>query len=195
MTKAIQTKPFKPAWWLRNHHLQSIWPTLFKRPLKMSVRHERRELPDGDFIDLAWAGDESKPIVILLHGLGGSLESSYVIRMMNAVVAQGWCALLMHFRGASGTPNRVDRSYHSGDTGDLAWLVSVISAIKTQPIVIVGYSLGGNVLLKWLGENAQQAQSICAAVAVSVPFELAKVANKLQQRSSRFYQWYLLKKL
>lgn len=193
--KSTQYTSFKPIWWLRNHHLQTLWPALFRRSLEVTVRHERRELPDGDFLDLAWAGDETKPIVLILHGLGGSLDSTYVIRVMNAIVAQGWCALLMHFRGASGTPNRVDRSYHSGDTGDLAWLLAQIVQTTTQPVAVVGYSLGGNVLLKWLGEGVAIPKQVCAAVAVSVPFELAKVANKLQQRGSRFYQWYLLRKL
>jgi predicted alpha/beta-fold hydrolase len=189
---------FKPAWWLSNPHAQTMYPTLMRRRSIRAEREERVELPDGDFIDLVWAEhglSAQTPLVIFLHGLGGSMESSYVAGQMRAFNQCGWRAVLMHFRGASREPNRLARAYHSGDTGDLDYIVRVLHQREPQTLkAMVGISLGGNVLLKWLGE--QGAQSLVqAAVAVSVPFQLRLVADRINQGFSQFYQMYLLKRL
>lgn len=184
---------FKPAWWLRNKHLQTMWTRLSRRKLKFPLKSKRYELPDGDFIDTAWVGEGShNPIVIILHGLGGSLRSPYATGIMNSIVEKGWRAVFMYFRGASEEPNRLMRGYHSGDTGDFDFLVKEIRRQNPgTPVFAVGFSLGGNVLLKWLGENKTEA-CVKAAVAVSAPFDLSLAANSLQKGFSRFYQWYLL---
>ena len=192
--KSVSTNStFKPAWWLRNKHLQTMWTRVSRRKLKVAIKKRRYELPDGDFLDTAWAGEGAhNPIVIILHGLGGSLRSPYAAGIMNSIVAHGWRAVFMYFRGASEEPNRLMRSYHSGDTGDFNFLVNEIrKANPGIPIFAVGFSLGGNVLLKWLGENKEKA-NVKAAVAVSVPFDLPLAANSLQKGFSRVYQWYLL---
>lgn len=187
---------FKAPWWLASPHLQTLWPTLCRRPVKnLAITRERFELPDGDFIDLDWAGKGKGPIVLLLHGLEGSVESPYIKGMMAAIQAQGWRALLLHFRSCSGEPNRLTRMYHSGETSDIATLVTTLKKREPDtPLAGVGFSLGGNVLLKWLGETRDQ-NPLTVAVAVSVPFELSKVANRINQGFSRLYQWYLLKSL
>jgi uncharacterized protein len=172
-----------------------LWPYLFRRRRRIDLRRERLELPDGDFLDLAWTTGADGPIVLVLHGLEGSSRSGYAGGMLRALHAHGWRALVMHFRGCSGEPNRLPRSYHSGETGDLAHVVEVLRAsYPDTPIAAVGYSLGGNVLLKWLGETGA-GNPLAAAVAVSVPFELHKAAWRLSRGLSRVYQWKLLRSL
>ncbi len=159
----------------------------------MALRRERYELPDGDFIDLDWVGEGDGPIVVVLHGLGGSSDSHYVRGVLRACVAQGWRGVLMYFRGASEEPNRLPRSYHSGDTGDLNTLIGELR--RREPatkLAVIGYSLGGNVLLKWLGELGDRAP-IDAAVAVSVPFDLAATVTRLDLGFARVYQQRLLR--
>ena len=196
----ITKSNFKPAWWLKSSHLQTIWGTATRRNHKIDLQRERVELPDGDFIDIAWTMPSNyepahTPTVLVLHGLGGSIDSHYARGLMSGIKNQGWRGVFMHFRGASGEPNRLPRSYHSGDTGDVDYLVNFL--LQREPkikLVAVGFSLGGNVLLKWLGETGNK-NPLCAAVAVSVPFELYKVANRLQYGFSRLYQNWLLREL
>lgn len=190
--------PFKPAWWLTNAHAQTIYPTLTRKMKAPIDRVERFELPDGDFIDLAWAVNglsPDAPLVIFLHGLGGSVDSTYVAGQLLAYNRCGWRGVLMHFRGASHEPNRMMRAYHSGDTCDLNDLIQALVAREpTTKKALVGVSMGGNVTLKWLGENPLQT-SIHAAIAISVPFQLGPVADRVNQGLSRIYQAHLLKRI
>ncbi len=187
--------PFEPAWWLRNRHFQTLWSVLCRRPPEVDVERERLSLPDGDFLDLLWTVRKAGPIVVILHGLEGSFDSHYVRGLMYAIAHQGWRGVLMHFRGCSGEPNRLARSYHSGDTGDIAFVVDCIKArYRETPVVVVGFSLGGNVLLKWLGEGGRACR-VNAAVAVSVPLQLDRAVDALGYGFSRVYQWYLVKQL
>lgn len=191
----MKDNQFKPAWWLRNPHLQTIWPAVLRKSIKnLELQRERFELPDGDFIDLDWLGkNESGPLVLILHGLEGSIDSHYAKGMMQAVRENGFRGLFMHFRGCSGEVNRLARAYHSGDTHDLAFLVNyLISREPNLHLSVIGYSLGGNILLKWLGETGDK-NPLKSAIAVSVPFELNKAANRIQHGFSRFYQWYFLR--
>ncbi len=175
--------------------MQTLWPTLLRRGPDVRLETERLELPDGDFVDLDWTVGRGKGIVIVLHGLEGCSQSPYARGLLQALQEQGWRAVVMHFRGCSGTPNRLPRSYHSGDTGDLAYLVHTLSTREPRtPLAAVGYSLGGNVLLKWLGETGERAR-LSAAVAVSVPFSLADAAKRINSGFSRLYQWKLLKSM
>src|SRR5579862_1949480 len=109
----MSKKKFKPAWWLPNAHLQTIWPALVRRAIKnLILERERLELPDGDFIDLDWVGrDQKGPLILVLHGLEGSIESHYSKGILLAIQQQGWRGLFMHFRGCSEEPNRLPRSY------------------------------------------------------------------------------------
>lgn len=185
---------FRPAWWLRNRHHQTLWPSLIRRGPRIVTRRERLELPDGDFLDLDWVG-ESGPIVVVLHGLMGSIESSYAAGIMRQIEAHGWRGLFVHFRSCSEEPNRLARFYHSGDTGDLAWVIEEMRRREPQtPIAAIGYSLGGNALLKWLGETKGD-NPLSAAVAVSVPFDLAQVADSIHCGFSRTYERRLTRNL
>lgn len=189
----IKKSQFKPAWWLANAHLQTMWPTLFRRKPEVVTQRERIELPDGDFIDLDWFGPENAPIVVVLHGMGGSIKSPYAKGMLLALAANGWRTVFMHFRGCSEEPNRLPRSYHSGETTDLSFLVAELQKRHPGcPIAGVGFSLGGNVLLKWLGETGEQ-NPLAGAVAVSVPFELENAAYRINRGLSRLYQWWILR--
>lgn len=194
----IVQSTFKPAWWLTNPHAQTMFPTLTRRIQSPIVREERLELPDGDFIDLAWAEQglsPDAPLVIFLHGLGGSVQSTYVAGQMQAYHRHGWRTVVMHFRGASREPNRLPRAYHSGDTADLHYFLQRLAEREpSTKKAVVGISLGGNVLLKWLGEQGPQIL-IDTAVAVSVPFSLHAVADRINRGFSKYYQAYLMKRM
>lgn len=193
-------EPFKPAWWAKNPHLQTLWASKVRRKPPVPIRWERLELPDGDFLDLTWSDviqnetKSPKPLVLLLHGLTGNINSRYARGMLQTVVKQGWRGVLMHFRGCSGTPNRLSRSYHSGETNDLQTVVSELFRREPHtPLFAVGYSLGGNVLLKWLAEYPNN--PLKAAVAVSIPFELQKTSYRLNKGFSRVYRFRMLQDL
>lgn len=187
--------PFKPAWWLKNQHLQTIFARYMGRKRDIFTRKEVFELPDGDFLDIRWSGGDAGPIVMILHGLEGSVQSHYVKGMVNAATALGWRAAVMHFRSCGESVNRLARGYHSGDTADLAEFVKYLQAKEPNtPILAVGYSMGANVLLKWLGETGVT-NPLIAAVAVSVPFELHKAAQEMQRWPKSLYQEYFLKPL
>ena len=194
----IVNSAFKPAWWLTNTHAQTLYSTLMRRVKPPITEVERLELPDGDFIDLAWACNglpADAPLVILLHGLGGGVRSTYVAGQLRAYNRAGWRGVLMHFRGASEEPNRLPRAYHSGDTGDLSFLLNTLAERESKTKkALVGVSLGGNVLLKWLGEHELQSV-VQAAVAVSVPYQMRLVADRINHGFSRVYQKHLLQRL
>ncbi len=191
----IVESKFKSAWWLPGPHLQTVWPELTRRKVDLAPRRERIELPDGDFIELDWVGPDSGPTILVMHGLGGSIESHYATPLLNAINSAGWRAAFMHFRGASGTPNRLIRFYHAGDTGDINLVANILSDREPEtPLCAIGVSLGGNVLLKWLGETGEH-NPLLAAVAISVPFELYNAAHSIGKGFSRVYQWWMLKEL
>ena len=187
---------FKPAWWLTNPHCQTLWPVLCRRRIKnLPFKRERIELADGDFIDLDWAGSDKGPIVLILHGLEGSVQSPYAQGMLQAIVQQGWRGVCMHFRSCSGERNRLPRAYHSGETQDLAEVMKQLQQRAPATLFAgIGFSLGGNVLLKWLGEMGEHSPLV-AAIAISVPFELNKAAVRINSGFSRIYQWRLLHSL
>ncbi len=187
---------FKPAWWLPGGHLQTLWSGLRKRKINIPLVRERLWLPDGDFLDLDWiSGNAKAPIVLILHGLSGSIESSYAKGMLRALKNSGLRGVFMHFRGCSGEHNRSVQFYHAGETKDLGYVLQTFNQREpTTQIAVIGFSLGGNVLLKYLGET-QMDNSICCAVAVSVPFLLNRFADKVQRGGSSIYQKYLLSRL
>lgn len=186
---------FQPAWWLPGSHPQTVWQPLFRhRPRPATVR-ERLDTPDGDFIDLDWHGPTAGPVAMLLHGLTGSSVSPYIRGMQAALAGQGWRTVAMNFRGCGGEPNRTARGYHSGETGDLDQLYRTLRQRHPgRPLAAVGFSLGGNVLLKWLGERGHEAE-VVAAAAVSVPLRLDLCADRLDSGFSRLYRNQLLRDL
>ncbi len=183
---------FKPAWWLRSPHLQTLWPVFFKKRHKLDLKFEQLELDDGDFIDLCWSKSLSSKTVLVLHGLEGDINSHYINGILYQLEQAGCRPVLMHFRGCSGRINRLARAYHSGETGDLAYVVEHIKNITgSYPYAVIGFSLGGNVLLKWLGETGKK-NPLKKAVAVSVPFKLQDAAKRLERGVSKIYREHLL---
>lgn len=191
----MTSNEFRPAWWLPGAHAQTLWAALIRRRPKVSLKRERLELPDSDFVDLDWTPDAGGPLVILFHGLEGSSNSRYAAGLMAALHRRGWQAVLMHFRGCSGSLNRLARTYHSGDTGDIGYLIEVITnRYPTRRLAAIGFSLGGNALLKYLGEKTRTTP-LAAAATISVPFELDNAARQMERGTSRIYQWYLIRYL
>ena len=191
------TPPFRPAWWLPGPHAQTVWGSLCRLAPRPRFRRQRLELPDGDFLDLDWGPGTpaDRPLVVLLHGLEGSARSSYVRGLTTALHDAGMQALLMHFRGCGGRPNRLPRTYHSGETGDLDLVMRWLRRHwPDRPLGVVGFSLGGNVLLKWLGERGDDAAADAAA-AVCVPLRLEVCATRMEQGFSRLYLWRLAREL
>ncbi|MFT5260676.1 MAG: putative alpha/beta-fold hydrolase [Gammaproteobacteria bacterium] len=186
----IHTAGFKPNFGFANPHVQTICSVLNKGRIEAN-RSERVELVDGDFLDINWF-DGGGPTVVVMHGLGGSLESHYAIALMNALKRGGYTGVFMHFRGCSGELNRLPRAYHSGDTGDFSAVLDYVREVTAREIfAAVGFSLSANVLLKYLGESGSHSD-LQKAVAISVPFDLAGSARKLSQGTSRFYQRHLI---
>lgn len=188
----MQTADFKPAWWLRSPHLQTLWPVFFKKRHKLDLLNEQVELDDGDFIDLCWSKQPSDKTVLVLHGLEGSINSHYANGIMHQLEQSGYKPVFMHFRGCSGRMNRLARAYHSGETADLAFIAEHLrETTGIYPYAAVAYSLGGNVLLKWLGETTDT-NLLKKAVAVSVPFKLHDAARRLETGLSKVYRNHLL---
>ena len=188
--------PFSPAWWLPGAHLQTLYGPLLRRRPSLLRQRERLWLADSDFIDLDWQhtpdNDPSLPLTVLLHGLTGSSDSHYVLGLQQALAAQGWPSVAVNWRGCSGEVNRLPRSYHSGASDDLTEVLSHLAAQwPLGPRYAVGYSLGGNVLLKYLGEHGSGAL-LQAAVAVSVPYRLDHCATRINQGFSKVYQKHFM---
>lgn len=170
-------------------HLQTIFPVLFRRVPRVTKRNERLELADGDFIDLQWAENGNSRLAILSHGLEANARAGYIQGMATALVRRGWDVLVWNFRGCSPEPNRHLRMYHSGATGDLQAVVC--HALANHPadsIDLIGFSLGGNLTLKYLGENPTLLPpQIRSGVAFSVPCDLACSSRKLSSLSNKIY--------
>ena len=189
-SKRIRTSGFHPAAGLRNAHAQTLAGGLLPARLRAPVVRERWELPDGDFADVDWAEPEApRGWAIVMPGLVGDLRSPYATRMFNHLYRHGYRTGLLNYRGLSGTPNRFPASYHAGFTRDLDLIARRLHD-RHGPGIVVGYSMGGNLLLKWLGENGTDIP-LRAAAAVSVPFRLAPAADHLSDGPARFYGRYL----
>jgi predicted alpha/beta-fold hydrolase len=189
----ITESPFRPAWWLRSPHLQTMWPSLARRRPRPALMSRRVELADGDFIDLA-IGDGDGPRVLIVHGLEGDMDSHYAGSLVARLAREGFVPVFMHLRGCSGEPNRLDRSYHSGATEDLADVLTALAEDpQGPPAAAVGFSLGANLLLKYVGERDRPL--VGHAVAVSVPFVLRDAMLRLNLGRSRIYRRYLITRL
>ncbi|MCI0545804.1 MAG: alpha/beta fold hydrolase [Candidatus Rokubacteria bacterium] len=167
-----------------------MWGPLFRRRPAPPVIRERWETPDGDFIDVDWLAAGARPrapLAIILHGLEGSSASHYARGLLAETAGVGWRGVVLHFRSCGGALNRLPRLYHSGDTGDVAWAVARLVAREPDVAIgLVGVSLGGNVLLKWLGEEGAAAPAqVRAAAAISAPFDLEACARVLDRGLER----------
>ena len=182
---------FKPPWWLRNKHMQSIYAGVIPKITQAPLRWEELNLPDGDFIDLAWAGPIDAPLVVLLHGVEGSVLSHYIQEMIEHFIAHDMQTVTMHFRTCSGRMNRMPQFYDGGDSkGDFKFLIDTLHKRHPNlPLFAMGFSVGGNVLMRYLAH--QHSSPLRAAVSVSMPFQLNKSSDYLLP----FYQHVLLRSL
>ena len=190
---------FKPAWWCRGSHCQTIVGNVLRRYPKVKLRRERLEIPDGDFLDLDWMdGPEGAPIVMILHGLASSPQSAYVQTFLDEIRKNGWRAAVVNPRGQSGEANRLRETNHGGKTEDLEWVLDhVVRDKNSKQIYLVGFSLGGNVVLKWLEEKGGAVPpQVRKAAAISVPYDLARTTLLLDRGfNQKVYTYCLLKKL
>ncbi|WP_018343902.1 YheT family hydrolase [Cytophaga aurantiaca] len=188
---------YKRPLFLPNKHLETIYPALFRPDAQVLAEHERLELPDGDFLDLDWYRQGSDKLFILSHGLEGSSQSSYLRWMVKRLLAEGWDVLAWNFRGCSPAPNRLLRFYHSGESNDLRLLLNLaVYPGSYQQFVLVGFSMGGNVTLKYLGEQKNDLDPrLKCAVTFSVPCDLASGAVHLAKWQSRVYMARFMKSL
>ncbi len=199
-------RPYRRAWWLPGAHLQTLGGWLLRSRSGVRFHRERVETPDGDFLDLdyaevgalSWAARQpSDPIALVIHGLEGSSTALPVLESARALAAQGIRSVALNFRSCSGAPNRTGRFYHAGETSDLGFVVDLlVRRYPSAPFGVMAYSLGGNVLLKYLGEQGERARHrLRGAVAFSVPFDLSAGANKLECGAGPLYVAHFLRSL
>ena len=189
---------YSSPWWLPGRHVQTIYPYLFLRPAPPAYRRERIEMPDGDFVDVDWVdGSAEAPTLVLFHGLEGSSTSPYAVALMRKAAARGWRGAVPHWRGCSGQPNRLARAYHSGDYVELGEMLGAIRArAGSGPLFALGVSLGGNVLLNWLGREREKSRAwLKAAASVSAPMDLVASGTALDRGLNRLYARNFLKTL
>ncbi|MEX0909400.1 MAG: hydrolase [Gemmatimonadaceae bacterium] len=189
---------FSPAWLLRNRHVQTLWGKLARKLPPAPTRLERWDTPDGDFIELhRITGEPGSPRLVILHGLEGTIRSHYAQGLLHEANRRGWGADLLIFRSCGSEMNRARRFYHSGETSDIAFVIDrLVAAEPGRTIITAGVSLGGNVLLKYLGERGEAVPpQVKAGAAVSVPFDLARSSIQIQRGFARVYQWHFMRSL
>lgn len=193
----IHHSSYRPPFFLRNGHLQTIYPNFFRHQEGVTYERKRLETPDGDFLDLDRSAVGAQRAAILAHGLEGNSTRTYLLGMVIALNGQGWDAVACNFRGCSGEPNRKLRFYHSGDTSDLRTVIThVLQNGGYKQLALIGFSLGGNVILRYLGEQGADARrKIAAAVTFSVPCDLAGSARRMARLENAVYMKRFLKLL
>jgi predicted alpha/beta-fold hydrolase len=197
---------YRAPLWLPGGHAQTIHAVTWVRRPPVAYWRERWKTPDFDFIDLDWVDNpqhelkfgqhDSTPLVVLFHGLEGNSDSHYARALMHAVNARGWHGVVVHFRGCSGEINRLPRAYHSGDSAEIDWILRRLRSTRSGPLYAAGVSLGGNALLKWLGEQGHHAQQVITrAAAVSAPVDLAAAGDALGRGFNMIYTRNFLRTL
>jgi uncharacterized protein len=193
--------PYRAPLWLPNGHLQTIIPATCMARALVAYRRERWEIDGpgpgaGDFIDVDFIdGEPGKPFVVLFHGLEGSSDSHYARSLMAALAERGWSGAVPHFRGCSGELNRAPRFYHSGDAPEIDWILRRLRPRADGKFYVAGVSLGGNALLRWLGEWQHGAEIVDAACSVSAPLDLAAGGKSLSSGVNMLYTRMFLRSL
>ncbi len=210
-------RPYRAPHWLPGGHLQTIYAAAWMPLPQVQYRREQWDTPDGDFIELDWLENQwlenqrpdvrsrdnhgignaaEQPLLVLFHGLEGSSRSHYALRLMSALRQKNWRGVVVHFRDCGGTPNRLPRSYHCGDSAEIDWILRRLRATHHGKLYAVGVSLGGNALLKWLGEQQDEARHIIdKAATISAPIALPTTGRVLGTGFNRFYAALFLKTL
>lgn len=187
---------YRPPVWLRNGHIQSVWPSLFRSVAMRTPEEEVLPTPDEDELHLDWYRQGSDRLAVISHGLEGHSRRPYVLGLARALLAEGWDVLAWNYRSCGGTMNLKPRFYHSGATEDLAHVVRHALGGDYQSLFLSGFSMGGNLSLLYLGQQGEHVDSrICGAVTYSVPCDLAGSAEMLALPSRRIYMQRFLKDL
>jgi len=189
----ITQSTYRPIYLLSNKHINTIVPSVFRRVV-IKYNRERLTTLDNDFIDLDYSSKKSKTITLILHGLEGSSNSSNVKGIVKVINQNNWDAVVFNFRGCSGIPNNLLSAYHSGKTDDLDFVVKHLQK-SYEEIFLVGFSLGGNIILKYLGEKHESIRAIKKAVTISVPCDLKSSAIQMEKLSNKVYMNRFLKTL
>ena len=190
----ILRSQFKPAWWLKNRHAQTIWQSLFRKQVDIAVTRERFELPDGDFLDIDQSTDFGNDISIILHGLEGRLDAKYA-GMVKTLSDQQHTTILMYHRSCSGEINRLAKSYHSGFTDDIHFMMQIIKQrYPGRRVNLIAYSLGASIALNYLAKFPENVLPDFT-YAISTPFCLQNSADQLNKGFARIYRRYLLKRM
>ena len=187
-SQLVQADAYHAPWWLPGGDMQTIYTTIMSNPPAVEYRRERLELDDGDFLDLDWVDGRSEaPVIVLFHGLEGNSASAYARELMAAAKVLGWNGVVAHFRGCSETDNRLPRAYFAGDSAEIERILKhVASFYPNNQRYAVGVSLGGNALLKWLGERGEEAnQYVNRAAGISAPLDLTATGNSLDSGFNR----------
>jgi predicted alpha/beta-fold hydrolase len=191
----LKMPDYRPPFFLFNAHLETIYPAIFRRVSSPPTRHERITTPDNDFLDLYWRSQGSSKLVIIQHGLEGNASRAYIEGMASAFFQQGFDALTWNYRGCGDEMNHQLRFYHSGATDDLHTVIEhALDSKKLQEIYLIGFSLGGNMTLKYLGER-KPSPFIKKAVVFSVPLHLEGSCRQISTPSNRVYSNRFLKSL
>ncbi len=190
----LTDKSYRNPWYLMNGHFETVIPSIWNKAPQVSYERERLELEDGDFLDLDWLRADRKKVVIISHGLEGSSDRHYVRRPAAYFHRRGWSVLAWNCRSCSGDMNRKPRFYHHGATEDLGQVVAQCLSTGFETVVLMGFSMGGSMTLKYLGESSRPPE-IKGAVTFSVPCNLKDSALALERKANRFYQTRFLKKL
>lgn len=191
----INSSYTRPSYYLFNSHLETIVPSMLRK-IKGEYVRERLELGDGDFLDLDWMHKNREQLVIITHGLEGNSKRHYSKGVAQYFFQRGWDALAWNCRGCSGEMNRLPRFYHHGATEDLAAVIDHTIQKKYTSIVLVGFSMGGSMSLKYLGERKEHVpEQVKSAVVYSVPCDLGSSARELDKPGKKFYLNRFLKKL
>jgi hypothetical protein len=185
----ISNSTYQPPFAIfKNGHLNTIYPSQFRKVKNVNYQRERITTPDDDFIDLDWVFNHENRVVIVCHGLEGKAESAYVKGMAKIFAQNNWSVCAYNYRGCSGEPNRQIRAYHSGATDDLELVIQAVLAKGFGEIVLIGFSLGGNLVLKYTGENGSNIHTeIKKTVAFSTPVHLESSSDVLQQPHNWLY--------
>ncbi len=186
----ITDSDYRPPFPFRNGHVNTVYAALCRSAPSAGYRRERWDTPDGDFLDMDWAAEgQSNKLLLALHGMEGSSDRQYIKGLLKLFTQHGWDGLALNFRGCSGEPNRLARAYHMGETGDLHFVLQQVRALgRYEEIVLAGFSLGGNVIVKYLGEQGNAlAPEIQKAVVFSVPCDILSAEKAIAQPINRPY--------
>lgn len=192
----VQNTSYNAPFWLYSNHIETLLPALLRKPKPLDYKRQRINTQDNDFLDLDFVFNSNDRIVILSHGLEGNSERYYMLGMAHKFINHDWDVLSWNCRSCSGEINLTPKLYHHGATEDLEEVIKEVISMGYKKIILIGFSLGGSLVVKYFGENGWHVPSeILAGVAFSIPCQLGSCANKLSDPDNKFYLNRFLNKL